>query len=151
MILRILWQSAVLLALGVAGAWGTWKWHPERPVLRLIEEQAGPGEITLKDALVLEREGRVLWLDARRRSEFDKAHIPGALLLNLYEWDDLMIPVVRALEEGPARTIVIYCDAQKCAASKELRERMMQWGLGDFDMRVLRGGWPAWEESRRAR
>ena len=149
MILRILWQSALLLALGTAGALATYYWHDERPELYLVSEQPGPDEISITDALALEKAGGVLWLDARRRSEYDKAHVPGALLLNLFEWDDLMMPVVHALSDGPRRAVIIYCDAQKCAASKELRERMIQFGLGDIDIRVLHGGWPAWSAARR--
>lgn len=149
MILRILWQSGLLLALGTAGALATYYWHGERPELYLVSEQPGPDEISITDALALEKAGGVLWLDARRRSEFDKAHVPGALLLNLYEWDDLMMPVVHALGDGPRRPVIIYCDAQKCAASKELRERMIQFGLGDIDIRVLHGGWPAWSAAHR--
>ena len=149
MILRILWQSALLLALGTAGALATYYWHDERPELYLVSEQPGPDEISITDALALEKAGGVLWLDARRRSEYDKAHVPGALLLNLHEWDDLMMPVVHALGDGPRRPVIIYCDAQKCAASKELRERMIQFGLGDIDIRVLHGGWPAWSAARR--
>jgi rhodanese-related sulfurtransferase len=148
MILRILWQSALLLALSVAGAWATWKWHPKRPELYLVIEQAGPGEITVTDALALEKQGRIIWLDARVRKEFEKGHIPGAFLLNLYEWEDLMRPVIETLQENQDRTLVIYCDSQKCTASHDIRNRMTEWGLGDFDIRVLRGGWPAWQAAR---
>ena len=145
MILRILWQSAVLLLLASAGAWATFRWHPERPELYLISEPAGPDEITAADALALEKKEGIIWLDARRREQFNKGHIPGALLLNIYEWEDLMIPVVNALSDGPRRTVIIYCDAQKCAASRELREKIINFGLGEFDIRVLHGGWPAWQ------
>lgn len=145
MIRRILWQSALLLALGTAGALATYRWKDDRPELYLISEQAGPDEITVRDALALEKQGRVLWLDARRRSEFDKAHIPGAMLLNLYEWEDLVTPVVMSLSENMERTIVIYCDAKKCEASRELRGKLLTSGLGDLDIRVLHGGWPAWQ------
>jgi rhodanese-related sulfurtransferase len=150
MILRILWQSAALLLLAAAGAWATWRWHPERPELYLTAEPAGPDEITVADALALEKEKGVIWIDARRRPEFEKGHIPGAFLLNIYEWDDLMMPVVHALgADDPRRTVIIYCDAQKCASSRELRERMLDFGLGDFDIRVLHGGWPAWQAAQK--
>lgn len=145
MIVRLLWQSMLLLALGAAGGWATWKWNPERPELYLVSEQAGPDEITVAEAIALEKKDGVLWVDARRRSEYEKGHIPGALLLNVYEWDDLMMPVVHALGDGPRRPVILYCDAQKCSASKELRQRMLDFGLGDFDIRVLHGGWPAWK------
>jgi rhodanese-related sulfurtransferase len=150
MILRMLWQSALLLVLGAAGAWATWKWNPERPELYLIIEQAGPDEITVTEARKLEKGKGVIWIDARTRSEFDKAHIPGALLLNLYEWEDLMVPVIETLKASEEeRTIIVYCDSQKCGASREIREKMIGFGLGELDIRVLHGGWPAWQAAGR--
>ena len=150
MILRILWQSALILALGAAGAWATWKWHPERPELYLVsEDPAGPNEITITEALALEKKGGVLWIDARLRPQFDKEHIPGAVLLNLYEWEDLMVPLIQKLEESDGHIIVIYCDSQKCTASKEIRERILNFGLREFDIRVLHGGWPAWKAAQK--
>ncbi len=151
MILRIIWQSALLLLLAAGAAWATYRWHPERPELYLISEQAGPDEITVSDAVALEKAQGVLWLDARRGEQFDKGHIPGAMLLNIYEWDELMMPVVNALSDGPRRTVIIYCDAQKCSASRELREKIINFGLGEFDIRVLHGGWPAWKEAAGAK
>jgi rhodanese-related sulfurtransferase len=148
MILRILRQSALLLLLAAAGAWATWRWHPERPELYLAAERAGPDEITVADAIALEKSNGVIWLDARQRSEIEKGHIPNALLLNTYEWNDLMFPVVQLLDaDEPRRTIVIYCDAQQCAASRELRNRLNELPLGERDIRVLHGGWPAWHKA----
>lgn len=145
MILRILWQSALLLALAAAGAWATWRWHPERPELYLTGERAGPDEITVAHALALEKQKGVIWLDARVRAEFDKGHIPGAMLLNVYEWEELMFPVVQVLDaDEPRRTIIIYCDAQKCATSRQLRDKLNELPIGERDIRVLHGGWPAW-------
>ena len=148
MILRILWQSAVLAVLTAAAAWTTYQWHPERPELYLVSESAGPGEITVSDAVALEKKESVLWIDARRRDQFDKGHIPGAMLLNIYEWDELMLPVVNVLSDGPRRTVIVYCDAQKCSASRELRDKIINFGLGEFDIRLLHGGWPAWQSAQ---
>ena len=105
----------------------------------------------LPDAMALEKKGGVLWIDARRREQFDKDHIPGAMLLNIYEWDDLMLPVINALSDGPRRPVIIYCDAQKCSASRELREKIINFGLGEFEIRLLHGGWPAWQAATRAK
>lgn len=151
MILRTLRQSALLLLLAAGGAWATYQWHPGRPELYLISERAAPDEITPADALALEKKDGVIWLDARRREQFDKGHIPGALLLNIFEWDDLMLPVINVLSDEPRRTVVIYCDAQKCSASRELRGKIINFGLGEFDIRVLHGGWPAWKAATDAK
>jgi rhodanese-related sulfurtransferase len=147
MILRILWQSALLLLLAAAGAWATWCWNPERPELYLTGEEAGADEITLTEALALGKERKVVWLDARTRTEFDKGHIPEALLFNLYEWEDLAPKVVELLSDSDSKrtVIVIYCDSPKCSASHDIAEKMKQLPLGDWDIRVLHGGWQAWK------
>ena len=74
MILRIVWQSALILALGVAGAWATWKWNPDRPELYLVsEDTAGPDEISVIEALALEKKGGVIWLDG--------SAVPGGMMV----------------------------------------------------------------------
>lgn len=150
MIARSIWQTALLMSLASGAAWATWRWHPQRPELYLVSERAGPGEITLQDALALEQSKGVIWLDARPRAEFNKGHIPGAQLLNVYEWDELMFPFMQLLDEkGTGQTLIIYCDAQKCAASRELQEKLNELPLGELDIRVLHGGWPAWKAAQK--
>lgn len=149
MILRMVWQSALLLLLAAAAAWATYLWHPDRPELYLTAERAGPEEISAADALAMEKEKGVIWLDARTRSAYDKGHVPGAHLLNVYEWEDLMLPVVQLLDaDEPRHTIIIYCDSEKCTASKDVRDRMNDLPLGERDIRVLHGGWPAWKAAK---
>ena len=44
---------------------------------------------------------------------------------------------------------MIYCDAQKCAASKTIMQRMEETGLAmNNEIHVLRGGWNAWKSSQ---
>jgi rhodanese-related sulfurtransferase len=148
MIIRILWQSTLLLGLAAASAWATWRWHPDRPELYLTGEAASsPDEITVAEALAQGKKKTLVWLDARPRAEFDKGHIPEALLLNMYEWEDLVPPVIVLLDSLKPETtlMVIYCDSPKCSASHDVAERMKSLPLGDWDIRVLHGGWPAWQ------
>jgi rhodanese-related sulfurtransferase len=148
MIVRMMWQGVVLAVVAAAAAIATWHWDPERPQPYLTAEAAGPDEVTVAEALALanDKDRGVVWIDARRRSVFEQGHIPGALLLNEEEWTDLMVPVVELLGQTDPRTvIVIYCDGKKCEASHNLRERILRFGVAEFDIRVLHGGWPAWK------
>jgi rhodanese-related sulfurtransferase len=150
MILRLVWQSVLLLLLAAAGAWATWKWNPNRPELYLVSEPAANShEISVTAALALAKEKKVVWLDARTRKEYDKGHIPDALLFNLYEWEDLAVPVVQLLSDSDPKStvIIIYCDSPKCSASHDIAEKMRQLPLGDWDIRILHGGWPAWKSA----
>lgn len=149
MILRMAWQTALLLALAAAGAWGTWKWHPDAPPLSIVIEPAPPGEITVMDARRLLDAQRLIWLDARSSAQFAKGHIPGAIPLNEQEWEEQIAAVFDALQnDGGRSTVVIYCDAQRCEASKRIRDKMLTLPLGDFPIMVLHGGYPAWQAAQ---
>ena len=146
MMVRMLWQAGVLVALAALAALATWRWHPERPALHLVGELAAADEISVADALAMEKTRGVIWVDARSRAQHAKGHIPGAYLLNEMEWTDLMFPLIKVLDDDDARRpLVIYCDAAKCAASRGVRDRLRHdVPIGDREVHVLHGGWPAW-------
>jgi rhodanese-related sulfurtransferase len=150
MILRILWQTALLLALATGAGALVWKFHPEAPELYLSHETAGLREMTVAEAKARLAKGQpIVWLDARHEKEFNAGHIEGALLLNEYHWETLLeqaFPVI--LESPPGTPVVIYCDGQACAASRTVRDRLDQTPLGDREPLILRGGWPAWQAAR---
>lgn len=143
---RILWQSAILLALTAAAGALTWKFHPERPELYLVAEAAPEGEISIQDVLERQKKDGVIWLDARQESEYRKGHIPGALLLNEYDYENqLMASFEKITSAADTIPVVIYCDGQKCAASHAIRQRLEESkALGDRELLVLHGGFPAW-------
>lgn len=145
MIRRALLQSAVLLALTALAGALTWHFHPERPELHLIAESAGPEEISIADALKRQEKDGVIWLDARQLTEFQKGHIPGALLLNEYDWENLLTSAFEFISQAPeGRPVIIYCDGQKCAASHAVRDKLRETPIGDRELLVLHGGFPAW-------
>ena len=146
MIPRILLQSVILLALAAGAGALAYRFHPERPELYLTHETAAPGEITVAEAKARMAAGPVVWLDARHEPEFRAGHIPGALLLNEYDWENLLIAAFPAITEAAEGTpVIIYCDGQQCAASRAVREKLQQTPLGDRELLILRGGWPAWQ------
>ena len=138
---------ALLASAAVAGVLA-YHVHPTPPSLYLAEEAAGEGEINMARVKELEASNGILWVDARVRSRYEEEHIPGALLLNPEEFDELAFPLLDTFQEN-TKTIVIYCDAQKCAASKKVAERIKEMGLAmSNDVVVLRGGWNAWKSQR---
>jgi rhodanese-related sulfurtransferase len=146
MLTRILLQSLLLLALAAVAGALVYRFHPDRPELYLTQETAAPGEITAAEAKARAAAGPVLWLDARQEREFQAGHIPGALLLNEYDWENLLIAAFPAITEAAEGTpVIIYCDGQQCAASRAVREKLRQTPLGDRELLILRGGWPAWQ------
>lgn len=143
-------QTLVLLALATAAGALVWKFHPDRPELYVTHEAAGPGEITVLEARAKAAAGLVVWLDARHEKEFLTGHIPGALLLNVYDWENLLIAAFPSITEAAEGVpVIIYCDGQECAASREVRDKLRQTPLGDRELLILRGGWPAWQSAEK--
>lgn len=143
----ILLQAAVLVGLAAGAGALSYRFHPEAPPLYLyLDTRVAEGELTLTQVRALEQQaGGVLWVDARVRSEFEKEHIPGAILLNEQEWETLMFESVEVISRND-KPIVIYCDAQRCDASHRLAEKLRD--LGQPDVHVLAGGWSAWKSGQ---
>jgi len=149
MIRRIVLQSLALLGLASGAGALVWKFHPLAPELYLTHESAGLDEITVAEARALMAAGPVVWLDARHEKEYEAGHIDGALLLNEYDWENLLERAFPAiLEASPDTPVVIYCDGQACAASRAVRDRLNQTPIGDRELKILHGGWPAWKAAQ---
>jgi rhodanese-related sulfurtransferase len=139
-------QAGVLVVLSAAGGWLSFRHHPEAPALYLhLETRVAEGEVSLAMVRELEAAGGVLWIDARVRSEYEREHVPGAVLLNEQEWEQLMFEAVETLSRND-KPVVIYCDAQRCDASHRLAEKLRD--IGQPDVRVLAGGWQAWKSGQ---
>jgi len=140
-----LWQAVVLMLLGAGAGVVSHRFHPQAPPLYLfLDTQVAEGEITIVDALALEKSEGVLWVDARVRAEFEKGHVPGAILLNEQEWEPLILEAMETIARND-KTMIIYCDAQRCDANHQLAEKLRD--LGQPDVRVLAGGWNAWKSA----
>jgi rhodanese-related sulfurtransferase len=142
--MKLLREVLLLTLLAGLAAVASYFLNPKRPELYLTEEKADPGEITLKDAMVLAKQGKVLWIDARRRAEYEKGHIPEALLLNEFEWNEQLSAAMPILNDALEKHVIVYCDALKCAASKKIAEEVRQFFPDPENVLVLRGGWPVW-------
>ncbi len=136
-------QCLVLLALSVTGGVATRIWHPYAPVPKASSSVLAEGEVTVAEALRWSAEGKVVWIDARPRAEFDKKHAPGAFLLNEAEWQDLLWESGPELMEMGEKRYVVYCGNKDCHASVKIAEKLRERGF--YEVFVLKGGWPALE------
>lgn len=139
---RIAFQVALLLGLTVIAAVATKRWHPYAPALYLVAEPLAEGEVLAGKAVEWEGQGLVLWIDARKRAEFEKEHAPGAMLLNEFEWDDILFEggFEHLVSNGDKR-FVVYCGNQTCKTSKKIAARLREKRFAD--VYVLKGGWGA--------
>ena len=81
----VLRQALFILLVALIPASLTAAFHPRRPPWS--QETLAPGEEMLSTVLAWRE--NVLWVDARPAEEYEVEHIPGALLLNLDNWDEL--------------------------------------------------------------
>ena len=80
-------QAILLLALAALPAAASAVWHGGRldPPPAPAPGELAEGEVTLDTAL--EWGDAVLWIDARPDRVYAEGHIPGAVPLNLDDWD----------------------------------------------------------------
>jgi len=92
--------------------------------------EIGAGEVCL-ETVVNEWEGKILWIDARARENFDKWHYEGALLINNdpnENFDEMLAGAVEGLTSSDK--VVVYCAKKGCDASKEIAERLRGYDFG---------------------
>ncbi len=138
---RAFFNAMLLLGLTLVAATATHFFHPRAPAWYLVSAPLRDDEVSL-EKVSNEWQNDVLWVDARPRDQFDKGHIPGAILLNEYERDALLIEQMEKLQDN-RKTIVVYCDGATCQASRKMREFLKE-NMAMDNVWILQGGWTAW-------
>jgi rhodanese-related sulfurtransferase len=128
----------IALSLAFATAWI----NPKRPAWSWTRPAVT--ELALADAERLTPP--VIWLDARPDEEYAAQHVPGALSLNEDRWEELL-PNFMAVWQ-PGTRVVVYCDSQRCDASRAVAVRLRH-ELRIDNVFVLQGGWTAWREAHK--
>lgn len=82
-----------------------------------------------------------LWIDARPNEEFEREHVPGAVLLNEDHWNELLPQALATW--SPEKRIAVYCSSQSCGAAREVARRLREEARLK-NVFVLEGGWEAW-------
>lgn len=133
------WEQAVrlcVLAL-LPAVVSTWV-HPSRPDWTRPAPRAD--EVTASQ--IAAWSGPVLWVDARSRAEFDRSHIPGAVLLNEEQWEDLLDGFLDAWQ--PGMRVVVYCGGGGGDASRNVARRLRAGSSDLGEIHILHGGIDAW-------
>lgn len=85
----------------------------------------------------------LLVIDARKKEEFVKGHIEGAInLLNT----DMQAEDLAVLAPDKAGSIVFYCNGIRCLRSADSVKKAMEWGYRNVFW--FRGGWKEWTDKR---
>lgn len=87
-----------------------------------------------------------IWVDARPEEDFDRDHIPGAILLNEDRWNELLPPFLE--KWSPEKRVVVYCSTQSCNLAIEVARRLRNEAQLQ-NVFVLQGGWEEWLKTKK--
>jgi rhodanese-related sulfurtransferase len=89
--------------------------------------------------------GNALWIDARPSDEFERDHVPGAVSLNEDRWGEGLAQFL-GTQWSPDKKIVVYCSAASCNLAEDVARRLREEAKLPNDIRILKGGWEAWQQ-----
>lgn len=139
--MNALTQFVAVGAISLAAAGGSWllrKEPVEKPAFTCDPTKLHDDEICLADA-----KGKVLWVDARPRGEWQKNGLKGSILWNMDPKEDANLFEAEALTHiAAAELVVIYCGSEKCGTSREVAGRIRKMEIGP-PVKILHGGWDA--------
>ena len=116
-------QALVIGLVEVLGALVLWR--VEGPPQRLADD-----EVELATVLG-EWGGDVVWVDARKRVEWEKNGLPGSVLVNTDAAENFDTMVAEALPKlAPAERVVVYCATAGCDTSREVAKRLREYQIG---------------------
>ena len=112
-------------------------------------EYAKPGLLAEAEALVKNASGIVL--DVRAKQQYLAGHIPGAVSVNAAAWGKAFTPNADAVEWGKRLgeagidlgKPVIICGSDDMREAARIWWILRYWGVKD--VRLLNGGWSAWQ------
>ena len=84
----------------------------------------------------------VLFVDGRTHGEWRQSHLPGAVSLPGFEFDN-RYPLLRD-RIVHAKALIIYCHGFTCGAADYIAQLLADRGLRN--MAVFSGGYPQWKE-----
>jgi len=136
-------QTGIVLTIALAAAGTTYL--IQGPPVRAVHCDAAklkPDEVCL-ERVMSEWQGRVLWVDARLRADWQRDGMAGAALWNLDAGENMQTfeaEVAARMLDG--LRVVVYCDNEDCGTSRQVAGRIKALQLGN-EVFVLYGGWRA--------
>ncbi|MEI6607534.1 MAG: rhodanese-like domain-containing protein [Verrucomicrobiota bacterium] len=141
--MNVVAQTAVVLTIALAAAGTTYlvKGPPERGV-RCDAAKLKSDEVCLARVMG-EWQGRVLWVDARSRGDWQRNGMAGAALWNLDAGENMQtFEAEVAARMIDSQRVVVYCNNEDCGTSRQVAERINTLQMGN-EVFVLYGGWRA--------
>lgn len=133
-VLVFIWAGVLVVLALVCGRVN----YALRPILPPVEL---PAEVAFVKLSIAETLPEVLWVDARKKAEFDAGHIPGAVNLTLEGWAGELGPVVDLWQAR--RPVVVYCGEGGCSLGKEVAAKLKK-SVPTMEVKILKGGYESW-------
>jgi rhodanese-related sulfurtransferase len=95
----------------------------------------------LKIAKQIYDTGKILFVDARSREDYEDGHIRGAVSLPLGQFDELIDAFID--QHSLDQPIVTYCSGRTCEDSHHLAQLLLDFGFND--VKVFIDGFPGWQ------
>ena len=100
--------------------------------------------VNLSEAMAAFNSGQAIFLDARKKGDYDAGHIKGALRCFLEEFD-AEYPLVK--DKLPKEALIItYCGGDECELSLFLARNLKIEGY--TNVKIFFGGWEEWVEGK---
>ena len=129
-------QAAFLMALAAVPAVAAAFLHPSRP---------DPVRVpTVEASVVRTWDKPFLWVDARRRAEFERNGITGAISLSEDDWEGSIDGFLDAWDTH--MPVVVYCGGGDCGASESVARRLRK-EAGITEIYILKGGVDSWRKA----
>jgi rhodanese-related sulfurtransferase len=97
--------------------------------------------VSYKQVLKLLNNPKIIFIDARRHDDYDKAHIGNSINIFPYDPDDEYLGKINMLPRD--KTYIVYCDGGACDLSHHVAKTMNDFGFKRVF--VYRGGWDEWK------
>lgn len=137
-------QAIGIVGLAAAAATSTWllRGAPKRMTVLCDPVKLPPGEICL-ETLLGDGQAKVLWVDARSRSEWRRDGLKDSILWNTDPKEDASqfeVDAQQRLFDTDASVAVVYCSSEACGTSKQVADMLRKLSGDQCKVFVLHGG-----------
>ena len=138
--MRVSFQILIIAIIVAISGLVIYLGHPDRPPFYLVAGQLRKDEVELEQVLKWANDKGVVWIDARSRQDYEKAHVDGAFLLNeMEDFYKLLEPIWSKIQNKADLPFIVYCSSESCLASRKVSEKLRET-VGIAEVYILEGG-----------
>ena len=96
--------------------------------------------IAFEDAREKFKSGDAIFIDARKKEDFLKGHIPGAFNVTISDFAVGRPEILKFLPEDVE--LLVYCDSDECQTSEQVARLLKASGFKN--VKIIKAGWKSW-------